>query len=87
MQILLVTPNSADSDLAAGFLDASGAEIVAVTTLAEAAPRICADTGCVVIVEEALVESEVNAFHEAMRTQPAWSEPMTRRMNSSWGCE
>ena len=74
MQILLVTPNEADSELAAGFLDGSGAEVVQCPSLAQASPRVGPETGCVVIVEEALLEPDIHIFHEAVDSQPAWSD-------------
>ena len=74
MQIVLVTPNGADSELAAGFLDGSGGEIVTFETLAQAAPEIGPETGCVVIVEEALLEPDIDIFHGVVEAQPAWSD-------------
>ena len=70
----MVTPNAADTELAAGFLEASGAAIVTCASLEEAAPAIGPSTGCVVIVEEALAEADIHLFHEAVGAQPAWSD-------------
>ena len=37
-------------------------------------PLIGADTGCVVMVEEALDETAVDSFHAALQAQPPWSD-------------
>jgi signal transduction histidine kinase len=73
MQVLLVTPNDADGELARGFLQDRGT-VVTCMTLAAAAPRIGAELGCAVIVEEALVEPDIRFFLEAVEAQPPWSD-------------
>ena len=73
MQVLLVTPNAADSELAAGFLEGRGT-VVTCSTLEQAAPLVGPGAGCVVIVEDALVEADIDLFLEAVHAQPAWSD-------------
>jgi two-component system, sensor histidine kinase len=73
MQVLLVTPNEADRDLASGFLEGRGA-IVACPSLDEAAALIGPDIGCVVLVEDVLVEPDIRHFLDAVEAQPPWSD-------------
>jgi two-component system, sensor histidine kinase len=74
MKVLFVTPNPADSDLAAGLLRAEGLETLPCDTLGAAAPLLGPGFGCVVLVEESLVEPDIQAFREAVQAQPPWSD-------------
>ena len=74
MKVIIVSPNEADSVLAAGFLDGEGVEPVRCATLGAAAGLIGPGYGCVVLVEEALVEPDVQAFQDAVHAQPPWSD-------------
>jgi signal transduction histidine kinase len=74
MQVVVVTPNAGDAELAAGFLD--GPQVR--TTLCAEMSHLCEmtgpDVGCVVLVEEALLDPEIRSFQAAMEAQPAWSD-------------
>ena len=74
MKVIIVSPNEADSVLAAGFLEGDGVEPVRCATLAQAAALIGPGYGCVVLVEEALVEPDMQLFQEAVHAQPPWSD-------------
>lgn len=74
MIVLLVTPNPTDSRLAANFLAEEGVEQRVVGSLAEVLPQLGEETGCIVLVEEALVAAEVDALHGALQAQPPWSD-------------
>ena len=74
MKAVVASPNDADGALAARFLDAQGIATFQCRSLAELGPLVATDIGCVVLVEEALVDGEVQAFHDALRAQPAWSD-------------
>ncbi len=74
MKVVVVTPNEADSGLAVGFLAAHGMETLVCASLAQLGPLVSTGIGCVVLVEEALVEPDAHAFHEALHAQPAWSD-------------
>jgi signal transduction histidine kinase len=71
---MIVSPNEADGVLAAGFLEGDGVEPVRCATLAQAAGLIGPGYGCVVLVEEALVEPDVQTFQDAVHAQPPWSD-------------
>ncbi len=74
MRVVVVTPNAADSRLAASFLAKAGMESLACDRLSDLGPLIGKDIGCVVLAEEALVESEVRDLQEALNAQPPWSD-------------
>jgi signal transduction histidine kinase/CheY-like chemotaxis protein len=74
VKAVVASPNAADGELAARFLDAHGIGTLHCRSLAELGPLVATDIGCVVIVEEALVDEDVQAFHEALQAQPAWSD-------------
>jgi len=74
MKVVVVTPNEADSGLTVGFLAARGMETLVCRSLAELGALVGTAIGCVVVVEEALVEPEIHAFHDALHDQPAWSD-------------
>ena len=70
----IVSPNPADASLAVDFLRQNGIEALAYASLAGLAGRLDADTGCVVVVEEALLEQEIPALREAIARLPAWAD-------------
>ena len=70
----IVSPNPADGELAVGLLRESGIEAVTLASLAELAARLDARTGCVVVVEEALVAEEIPTLREAIARLPAWAD-------------
>jgi len=74
MNVAVVTPNAADGALATGFLREHGIDAHWRETLADLPALLGSDTGCIVLVEEALAEPEVDAFHAALRAQPPWSD-------------
>ena len=74
MRVLIVSPNEADSVLAAGFIEGAGVEPVRCATLAEAAGLAGPGCGCVVLVEEALIEPDMQLFQEVVNAQPPWSD-------------
>ncbi len=73
-EALVVTPNSVDADLARSFLQDGGIPSRACSTLAELPTRLMHGAGCVVIVEEALIDEEMPALREALDSQPPWSD-------------
>src|SRR5688572_27347222 len=74
MKVLFVTPNEADSVLAAGFLEDQGIEVETCPSLGEVVARVGPGVGCMVLVEEALTQPDLQGFTEALRQQPAWSD-------------
>ncbi|HET7549291.1 MAG TPA: hypothetical protein VFJ86_16100, partial [Usitatibacter sp.] len=74
MKVLVVTPNEADGATARAILTGSGVEAECFTSLAQLAPLVATDIGCVVLVEEALVEPDVQSLQESLRSQPPWSD-------------
>ncbi len=74
MNVVFVSPNAADAELATGFLRAQGLETIRRESIDDLGPLVATAIGCVVMVEEALTEPGMLAFHEALRGQPAWSD-------------
>ena len=70
----IVSPNPADARLAVEFLRENGIESRAYGSLSELAGVLDTGIGCVVVVEEALVEAELPALREAIARLPAWSD-------------
>jgi signal transduction histidine kinase len=74
MRVVVVTPNAADSALAAAFLQEEGIDASFCASLGEVIPRLDAQMGCVILVEEALASPDVDAFHATLQAQPPWSD-------------
>jgi signal transduction histidine kinase/ActR/RegA family two-component response regulator len=74
MRVLIVTPSLADSGIAAEFLRAEGIEAQACSSLQELIPQLDEGLGCLVLVEEALVEPDIGYFQQAVQAQPPWSD-------------
>jgi len=74
MKVVLVTPNEADSGLAAGFLAGESMETVVCNALSALGPLALTEVGCAILVEEALEETEIAQFREALDHQPPWSD-------------
>ena len=74
MKVVVVTPNEVDGSASGAVLAEQGLEVLTVASLAQAAPLVNTDIACVVLVEEAFVESEMPVFQEALQAQPAWSD-------------
>ena len=70
----VVSPNEADAQLALSFLGENGIEADACASLLEAAQALDESTGCLVIVEEALVQEELPALREACSRLPPWAD-------------
>ena len=70
----VVSPNEADAQLALAFLGENGIEGHACASLLEAAQALDESTGCLVIVEEALLADELPALHERLARLPAWAD-------------
>jgi signal transduction histidine kinase/CheY-like chemotaxis protein len=71
---VLVTPNETDARVGLGFLNEAGIVALARPTLTELSSMPLASIGCAVLVEEALVHSEVSQFLLILSAQPAWSD-------------
>jgi len=74
MKVVVVTPNKPDSALAARFLAEHGIEARHCHGVGELLACLDASVGCVVLVEESLVEADVDPFHAALQAQPPWSD-------------
>ena len=72
--VVVVTPNEADSTIAAQFLGEQGIGATPFASLAELIASAREDLGCVILVEEALVEPDVRHFRDALDSQPPWSD-------------
>ena len=70
----VVSPNEADAQLALAILGENGIEAHACSSVAEAARVLDESTGCLVIVEEALVAEELPALREAFLRLPPWAD-------------
>ena len=73
--VCVVSPNAADAELAVSFLEAHGTEARAFSGLRELAAVLDEGIGCLVLVEEALLEADVPALREALGRLPAWCDP------------
>ncbi len=70
----VVSPNVSDSELALTILHESGIEARAHATVYGLAAAIDERSGCAILVEEALVASELAALREALARLPAWCD-------------
>jgi len=71
---LVVSPNPADAELALLFLREHGIGAEACASLARAAATLEEGIGCLVVVEEALLEDELPVLHERLGRLPAWAD-------------
>jgi signal transduction histidine kinase len=71
---LLITPNFADAELALGFLAESAIPASAYESITQLGGELPGDAGCIVIVEEALVDADMPGLRELLELQPAWSD-------------
>ena len=69
---LIVTPNASDGDLAVQFLAESGIRARAQCTVHES--PLTEDVACIVLVDDALIEEEVDELRRWLEEQPAWSD-------------
>jgi len=73
-QACVVSPNAADCALAVEFLGYAGLQARGFPTLRELAAVLDDRTGCVIMVEEALLHDDMPALREALARLPAWSD-------------
>jgi signal transduction histidine kinase len=73
-EALVVTPNEIDAQLACKFLQDGGISAGACGNLRDLCSRLALGAGCVVIVEEALLDEEMPLLREALEAQPPWSD-------------
>ncbi|MDQ6618080.1 MAG: ATP-binding protein [Pseudomonadota bacterium] len=74
MNVPVVTPNAADRALAVDLLRMEGIAAAPVQALSELTKLPHEELGCVVLVEESLIEGDVEAFQRAIAVQPPWSD-------------
>ncbi len=74
MKVVIVSPNEADRVLSVGFLRDEGVDIEAFPGMADLARQVGPGVGCIVLVEEALAQPELEVFHDALAMQPPWSD-------------
>jgi signal transduction histidine kinase len=74
VQACLASPNPADTALALELLGEHGIAARAFASLRELAYALDESMGCLIIVEEALLEEEIPSLQEALRALPAWSD-------------
>ena len=73
-QTIVVTPNEADGKLSVELLRADGIVATRYPTLADVPPLAGDDIGCLLIVEEALTQAEIQRIDQLLLAQPAWSD-------------
>ena len=73
-QACVVSPNPADAGLAVDFLADNGIRARAFASLPEFAAVLDERTGCLILVEEALLAEDVPALREALGRLPAWCD-------------
>jgi signal transduction histidine kinase/CheY-like chemotaxis protein len=73
-RVVIVTPNEADAAIAAQFLAGAGIEAAPCGSLAQLIASAPDEVGCVIVVEEALVEPDVHQFQQSLDSQPPWSD-------------
>lgn len=74
MQVVVVTPNEGDAAMAASFLDGPQVRTIACAGVAQLRELLGTDIGCVVLVEEALVDADLHGLQAVIQSQPAWSD-------------
>ena len=70
----VVTPNASDAGHAVRFLRESGIEARAYDSLPSLARVLDDSTGCLILVDDALLEHDIPALQEALARLPAWSD-------------
>ena len=71
--VCIVSPNAADADLAVRFLQREAIEACAYANLRQLGAELDESAGCLVLVEESLVATDIAALREAIAGLPAWS--------------
>jgi signal transduction histidine kinase len=74
LQALVVTPNEVDARLAVSFLGEGGVAARSCAGIDSFGAELERGLGCVVLVEEALVDEEMPLLHAALAAQPPWSD-------------
>jgi len=74
MKVAVITPNEADLALAVDLLRAEGIAAAPMRALREVSGERYDELGCVVVVEEALSDADVQMFREGIAAQPPWSD-------------
>src|SRR4029079_6407735 len=85
-EAIVVTPNQVAADLARSSLEGGGIPAQTCGSLRALCARLTHDAGCVVIVEEALLDEEIPDMSETLDTQRAWSD-ITLVLVASEGAE
>ena len=75
----VVTPNASDGAHAVAFLGESGIEARAFDSLPRLARVLDDTTGCLILVDDAIVEHDIPALQDALARQPAWSDRSEER--------
>lgn len=70
----LVSPNRADAELARRLLEESGIAMRTFSTLSELARSLDENAGCLILVEESLVDAELPVLRAALESLPAWCD-------------
>jgi signal transduction histidine kinase len=70
----VVTPNAVDAAYAATFLREGGIETRAFESIPSMAAELDDATGCLILVDDALVERDIPALQEALERMPAWCD-------------
>jgi signal transduction histidine kinase len=71
----VVSPNPGDAELALAVLQENGIDACAFPSLRELAFALDERAGCLIVVEEALIEEDVPVLRHALEQLPQWSDP------------
>jgi signal transduction histidine kinase len=63
-----------DAELALGFLAEHAIAASAYESISQLGGELPADTGCIVLAEEALLDADMQGLRELLELQPAWSD-------------
>ena len=74
LRVAVVTPNDTDASLTQSFLREVGITADPLPLLSALSQLLEGNWGCIVLVEESLVEPEIEVFQQALARQPAWSD-------------
>jgi signal transduction histidine kinase/ActR/RegA family two-component response regulator len=70
----LVTPNEVDGALALGFLAEHSVAASVLRSISELEGELPMDAGCLVLVEEALLDADAERLRQLLEAQPSWSD-------------
>jgi signal transduction histidine kinase len=74
MEVVIVSPRPTDWDFTLGSFREQGIAASAIDDVSRLSSNALAELGCVMLVEEALEDAEVDGFHAALESQPPWSD-------------